>query len=224
MLVSLKSCQNGVLGVVFWVWGIARSHMEPNQANMVVVERYALSFWRNSHEERVQCETANYRDVKTRSCLPKISFETVLSDPLEMPIVWARSLIVNRGFLCTNSLIWLTCCSSVDVDGRPGHSESSTRFLPSLKSLLFLRKFLGNLSMFSIQFYVHFFMFFLHFSQYKSLLMKRAHMCNISFNVFIFWNKDHWRGHRLESKRFKVCNLLSYHFWTLKPIVNKNIV
>ena len=73
----------------------ARSHTEPNLANMVVVERYALSFWQNSHEERVQCETANYRDVKTRSCLPKISFETVLSDPLEMPIVSARSLIVN---------------------------------------------------------------------------------------------------------------------------------
>ena len=55
--------------------------------NMVDVERYALSFWRNGHEERVQCETAHYRDAKTTSCLPKISFETVLSDPLEMPIV-----------------------------------------------------------------------------------------------------------------------------------------
>ena len=74
-------------------------------ANMVVVERYALSFWRNGHEERVQCEMAHYRDAKTTSCLPKISFETVLSDPLEMPIVSARSLIVNRRFLCTNSLI-----------------------------------------------------------------------------------------------------------------------
>ena len=49
---------------------------------MVVVERYALSFWLNGHEERVQCETAHYRDAKTTSCLPKISFETVLSDPL----------------------------------------------------------------------------------------------------------------------------------------------
>ena len=58
-----------------------------NQANMVIVERYALNFWRNCHEERVQCETAHYRDAKTTSCLPKISFETVLSDPLEMPIV-----------------------------------------------------------------------------------------------------------------------------------------
>ena len=96
------------------------SHTEPNQANMVVVERYASSFWRNGHEERVQCETPHYRDAKTTSCLPKISFETVLSDPLEMPIVSARTLIVNRWFLCSNSLIWLTCCSSVDVDGRPG--------------------------------------------------------------------------------------------------------
>ena len=69
------------------------------------VERYALSFWRNGHEERGQCETAHYRDAKTTSCLPKISFETVLSDPLEMPIVSARSLIVNRRFLWTNSLI-----------------------------------------------------------------------------------------------------------------------
>ena len=109
--------------------------------NMVVVERYALSFWWNGHEERVQCETAHYRDAKTTSCLPKISFGTVLSDPLEMPIVSARSLIVNRRFLCTNSLIWLTCCSSVDVDGRPGRSKSSTRSLPSLKFLYYLLTF-----------------------------------------------------------------------------------
>ena len=80
-------------------------HTEPNQSNMVVVERYALSFWRNGHEERVQCETAHYRDAKTTSCLPKISFEAVLSDLLKMPIVSARSLIVNRRFLCTKSLI-----------------------------------------------------------------------------------------------------------------------
>ena len=95
-----------------------------------------LAKW--SRRTRVQCETAHYRDAKTTSCLPKKSFETVLSDPLEMPIVSARSLIVNRGFLCTNSLIWLTCCSSVDVDGRPGRSKSSTRSLPSLKSLYHL--------------------------------------------------------------------------------------
>ena len=95
--VSHQPCENGVLGVVFWVWGIARSHTEPNQANMVFVERYALSFWRDGHEERVQCETANYRDEKTTSCLPKISF-----------------------------------------DGRPGRSKSSTRSLPSLKSLYHL--------------------------------------------------------------------------------------
>ena len=72
---------------------------------MVVVERYALSFWRNGHEERVQYETVHYRDAKAKSCLPKISFEMVLSDPLEVPIVPTRSLIVNRRFLCTNSLI-----------------------------------------------------------------------------------------------------------------------
>ena len=72
---------------------------------MVVVERYASSFWRNGHEERAQFETAHYCDAKTTSCLPKISFETVLSDRLGMPIVLARSLIVNRRFLCTNSLI-----------------------------------------------------------------------------------------------------------------------
>ena len=72
---------------------------------MMVVERYALSFWRNGHEEHVQCETAHYLDAKSTSCLPKISFETVLSDLLEIPIVSARSLIVNRRFLCTNSLV-----------------------------------------------------------------------------------------------------------------------
>ena len=72
---------------------------------MEVVKRYALSFWRNGHKKRVQCETEHYPDAKTTSCLPKISFETVLNDPLEMPIVSARSLIFNRRFLCTNSLI-----------------------------------------------------------------------------------------------------------------------
>ena len=51
---------------------------------MVVVERYALNFWRNGHEERVQCEKAHYCDAKTTSCLPKIFFETVLSGPLEI--------------------------------------------------------------------------------------------------------------------------------------------
>ena len=43
----------------------------------------------------------------------------------------------------------------------------------------------------------------------------------------LFWyfrNKDHWWGLRSESKRLKVCNFLSYHFWTLKPIININIV
>ena len=75
---------------------------------------------------------------KNQSCLPKISFETVLSDPLELPVVSARSLIVNQRLLCTNSLIWLTCCSSVDVDGRPGRLKLSTRSLPSLKSLCHL--------------------------------------------------------------------------------------
>ena len=39
-----------------------------------------------------------------------------------------------------------------------------------------------------------------------------------------FKNKDHWWGLWSESKRFKVCNLLSYYFWILKPIINKNIV
>ena len=84
------------------------------------------TFWWNGYEERVQSETVHYRDAKTTSCLPKISSETVLSDALEMPIVSARSLIVNRRFMCTNSLIWLTCCSSDGVDGRPGRSKSST--------------------------------------------------------------------------------------------------
>ena len=75
---------------------------------------------------------------KTTSCLPKISFEIVLNDSLEMPIVSARSLNVNRRFLWTNSLNWLTCCSTVDADGRPGRSKSSTRSLPSLKSFYHL--------------------------------------------------------------------------------------
>ena len=63
-----------------------------------------VSFWRNGHEERVQCEMAHYRDAKNTSCLSKISFETLLSGPLEMPIVSARSVTLNRRFLCTNSL------------------------------------------------------------------------------------------------------------------------
>ena len=96
-IVSKRCPQSGLLSL--------GNSTEPNQANMVVVERYALSFWRNGHEERVQWKTAHYCDAKTTSCLPKISFETVFSVPLEMPMVSARSLIVNRRFLCTNSLI-----------------------------------------------------------------------------------------------------------------------
>ena len=45
---------------------------------------------------------------------------------------------VSNCFLCTNSLIWLMCCSSVDVDGRSGLSKSSTHSLPTLKSLYYL--------------------------------------------------------------------------------------
>ena len=107
---------------------------EYGDCGTICVEFLAKWSWRTN----VQCETAHYRDAKTTSCLPKISFETVSSDPPEMPIVSARSLIVNRRFLCTNSLMWLTCCSKVDVDVRPERSKSLTRSLPSLKSLYHL--------------------------------------------------------------------------------------
>ena len=69
---------------------------------------------------------------------PKWSFKMIFADPSDIPTMSVRSLTVNRRFLCTNSLIWLTYCSSVDVDGRPGLSKSSTRSLPSLKSLYHL--------------------------------------------------------------------------------------
>ena len=39
-----------------------------------------------------------------------------------------------------------------------------------------------------------------------------------------FRNKDHWWGLRLELKRLKVYNFLSYHFRILKPIINNNIL
>ena len=75
-------------------------------------------------------------DAKTNRDLTrlrsKISFKTVLTDPLEMPIISTRSLIVNRRFLSTKSLISMTCCSSVDVFYRQGRSFSSTHSLPSL--------------------------------------------------------------------------------------------
>ena len=100
---------------------------------MVVVEWYEYNFWWKSLEESMYCKPVHYCDAKTTSCLPKISFKTVLTDPLEMSRVSARSLIVNRRFLSTKSLISMTCCSSVDVFSRPGHSLSSTRSLPSLK-------------------------------------------------------------------------------------------
>ena len=55
--------------------------------------------------------------------------------------------------------------------------------------LLFLRKFLCNLSMFSVQFYVNFltiFFIFSHLPHYQSLFRNRAHLCNILSNVLIF--------------------------------------
>ena len=49
-------------------------------------------------------------------------------------------------------------------------------------------------------------------------------MCNIYSKFWYFRNEDDsWRP-RSESKRLKVYNFLSYHFWTLKPIMNNNIV
>ena len=101
-----------------------------------VVARYALSFWWNGHEERVPCETVHYRDAKITSFLPKISLEAVLSAPLEMPIVSARSLIVNRRFLCINSLIWLTFCLSVDVGGCPGAFQVVNTFSAFFEGIL----------------------------------------------------------------------------------------
>ena len=100
-IVSKRCARSGLLSL----WNSQKSHGAKSGEYRGSGTRYALSFWRNGHEERAQCETAHYRDAKTTSCLRKISFETVLSNPLEMPIVSARSLIVNRGFLCTNSLI-----------------------------------------------------------------------------------------------------------------------
>ena len=87
------------------------------------------SLLRNGNKERVECETAHYLDAKTTSCLPKISFETVLSDPLEMPIVTARSVIVNPRFLWTNSLIWLKCCSWVDVQTKFNGTSLLNKFI-----------------------------------------------------------------------------------------------
>ena len=107
-LLSLQSNQNGDLGAVFWVYWIARSHTVLSQANMVVVERYELNFWWKSLEESMQCEPVHYRDAKTTSFLPKISFKTVLPDPLEVTIVSARSLIANRRFLNTKFFISMT--------------------------------------------------------------------------------------------------------------------
>ena len=136
-LVSRQSCQNSVLWVVFCVWGIARSYTEPNQANMVVVERYALSFWRNGHEERVHCGKAHYCGAKTKSFQVQMVFQNCFHWSFWYNIS-VRFLTVNRRFLCTNSLIWLTYSLSVDVDGHPEHSKSSTRSLPSFKSLYHL--------------------------------------------------------------------------------------
>ena len=94
--------------------------------------------------------------------------------------------------------------------------------------LSFVRKFLGNLSMFSVQFYVNFLTTFYNLkkkiSHYQGLFQDRAHVCNIYPKFWYFRNKDHWWGLRPESKRLKVYNFLSYHFWTLKPIMNNNIV
>ena len=73
-ILSKRCPQSGLLSL-----GNSQKSHGAKSANMVVVERYELSFWRNGYEEREQCETAHYRDAKTTSCLPQISFETVLS-------------------------------------------------------------------------------------------------------------------------------------------------
>ena len=69
---AIKITRHAFPGVVSWVSGIARSHTEPNQANTVIAERCTWNFWRNGHEEQVQCETVHYRDANTKSCWPII--------------------------------------------------------------------------------------------------------------------------------------------------------
>ena len=61
-------------------------------------------------------------------------------------------------------------------------------------------------------------------TNYQRLFQDRAHMYNIYPKFCYFRNKDHWWGLRSESKRLIVYNFLSYHFWTLKPIMNNKIV
>ena len=101
-----------VLQILLRYWGdtkpVVNFHLGCCQANMVVVKRCELNFWRKSLEESMQCKLVHYPDAKTMSCMPKISFKTVLTDPFEMPRVLARSLIINRLFLSAKSLIFMT--------------------------------------------------------------------------------------------------------------------
>ena len=81
--------------------------------------------------------------------------------------------------------------------------------------------------MFSVQFYVNlltvFYIFYIF--HITKVFSKIGLICAIFYPMFwYFRNKDHWWGLRSESKRLKVYNLLSYHFWTIKPIINNYIV
>ena len=69
LIVSKRRPRSGLLSL-----GNNQKTHGAKSGDMVVVKRYALSFWGNGHEERVQRKTAHYRDAKTTSCLPKISF------------------------------------------------------------------------------------------------------------------------------------------------------
>ena len=75
----------------------------------------------------------------------------------------------------------------------------------------------------SEKFYVHF-LTVLTFFQIPKVYSKIGFVYYLIYCFWYFRNKDHWLGLRLESKLLKVCNLLSYYFWTLKPIIDNNVV
>ena len=84
----------------------------------------------------------------------------------------------------------------------------------------FMKFFQGNFNLHSIAIITK--RTFFHITKIYS---KIGLICAIFYLLFwYFRNKDHSWGLRSESKRLKVCNLLIYFFWTLKPIINNNIL
>lgn len=127
---SVQSAQNDFPDAAFWVWGTARSRENGGWLTILV-----------------ECLERIRRSVSKKIALlkPKFCFKMIFTDLSEMPTSLPRSLIVNKRFASSKYFISFTWASSVDVNGQPGRTLSSSSSCAYLKYLYHLYKFLFDI-------------------------------------------------------------------------------